>query len=56
MQTVQASHDGGPRPEQDSDDGNQLLSADEAENDIEDDHESPGALRNGKRKRPISVS
>ncbi|KAI1734145.1 fungal-specific transcription factor domain-containing protein [Xylaria scruposa] len=44
----------------DSDDGNHLMSADENENendnDIEDDHESPGATRNGKRKRPISVS
>ncbi|KAJ3554668.1 hypothetical protein NPX13_g10554 [Xylaria arbuscula] len=39
--------------EHDSDDGNVLLSADE--ND-EEDHESPGAMRNGKRKRPISVS
>ncbi|KAI0526709.1 fungal-specific transcription factor domain-containing protein [Xylaria bambusicola] len=40
--------------EHDSDDGNALISADE--NDIEEDHGSPGALRNGKRKRPISVS
>ncbi|KAI0872180.1 fungal-specific transcription factor domain-containing protein [Hypoxylon argillaceum] len=42
--------------ENDSDDGNHLMSADENDNDGEDDHESPGALRNGKRKRPISVS
>lgn len=40
--------------EHDSDDGNILMSADE--NDGEEDHESPGTLRNGKRKRPISVS
>ncbi|KAI1126630.1 fungal-specific transcription factor domain-containing protein [Nemania abortiva] len=42
--------------EHDSDDGNHLLSADENDNDGEEDHESPGAPRNGKRKRPISVS
>ncbi|KAH8164263.1 hypothetical protein CIB48_g3957 [Xylaria polymorpha] len=46
--------------EHDSDDGNQLMSADENdndnENDIDEDHESPGTIRIGKRKRPISVS
>ncbi|KAI1160743.1 fungal-specific transcription factor domain-containing protein [Nemania serpens] len=42
--------------EQDSDDGNHLMSADENDNYGEEDHESPGPLRNGKRKRPISVS
>ncbi|KAI8623104.1 fungal-specific transcription factor domain-containing protein [Xylariaceae sp. FL1651] len=64
MQTAQVSQDGGPqhhlspqhsgRADQDSDDGNHLLSGDE--NDNEDDHDSPGAVRSGKRKRPISVS
>lgn len=42
--------------EHDSDDGNPLISADENDNDIDEDLESPGASRNGKRKRPISVS
>ncbi|KAI0197917.1 fungal-specific transcription factor domain-containing protein [Astrocystis sublimbata] len=46
--------------EQDSDEGNQLMSADENDNDneidIDEDHDSNGAVRNGKRKRPISVS
>ncbi|KAI8952612.1 fungal-specific transcription factor domain-containing protein [Xylaria longipes] len=44
--------------EHDSDDGKYLMSADENdnENDGEEDHESPGAMRSGKRKRPISVS
>ncbi|KAI1809416.1 fungal-specific transcription factor domain-containing protein [Poronia punctata] len=58
MQAIPVSQDGGMRPEQDSDDGHPLLSADEAdeaENDVED-QDSPGAPRNGKRKRPISVS
>lgn len=36
-----------------SDDGGQPLSGDDAENDYDDQNES---LRNGKRKRPISVS
>jgi hypothetical protein len=64
MQTGQVSQDGGLQhhlsphhgepAEQDSDDGNQLMSADE--NDNEEEQESPGAPRNGKRKRPISVS
>ncbi|KAI1331646.1 fungal-specific transcription factor domain-containing protein [Xylariaceae sp. FL0255] len=63
QQTIEVAHDGGPqqhtspqhdtRVDQDSDDGNQLVSGDE---DNGDDHESPGVVRNGKRKRPISVS
>ncbi|KAF2968290.1 hypothetical protein GQX73_g5281 [Xylaria multiplex] len=51
---VAGSGAGSGTTEHDSDDGNALMSADE--NDVEEDHDSPGALRNGKRKRPISVS
>ncbi|KAI1336529.1 fungal-specific transcription factor [Xylariaceae sp. FL0016] len=42
------------KPDPDSDDANQLHSGDE--NDHDDDQDSPGASRNGKRKRPVSVS
>jgi hypothetical protein len=37
----------------DSDEGGQPLSGDDAENDYDDQNEG---MRNGKRKRPISVS
>ncbi|KAI2609216.1 putative C6 transcription factor [Hypoxylon sp. NC1633] len=45
------------KQEPDSDDGNNLLQSGD-ENDQEDDHDndSSGAVRSGKRKRPISVS
>ncbi|KAI1500352.1 fungal-specific transcription factor [Biscogniauxia marginata] len=62
MQAVEAAQAGpqqhgsphNSKMEPDSDDANHLQSGDE--NDHEDDHESPGPTRNGKRKRPISVS
>lgn len=45
------------KQEPDSDDGNNgLQSGDENEQDDDLEHDSPGAVRNGKRKRPISVS
>ncbi|KAI0846961.1 putative C6 transcription factor [Daldinia vernicosa] len=43
------------KQEPDSDDGNNALQSGD-ENDQDDDHDSSGAVRNGKRKRPISVS
>ncbi|KAI1467765.1 putative C6 transcription factor [Daldinia caldariorum] len=43
------------KQEPDSDDGNNVLQSGD-ENDQDDDHDSTGAVRNGKRKRPISVS
>lgn len=43
------------KQEPDSDDGNNALQSGD-ENDQDDDHDSTGAVRNGKRKRPISVS
>lgn len=44
------------KQEPDSDEGNLALQSGD-ENDQDDDHDdSGGAVRNGKRKRPISVS
>ncbi|KAI0146279.1 fungal-specific transcription factor domain-containing protein [Xylariaceae sp. FL1272] len=69
MQTIEVSQDGGPQhhnnqhrfspqhsnhADPDSDDGHNMASGDDV--DHEEDHDSPGAMRNGKRKRPISVS
>jgi hypothetical protein len=42
------------KQEFDSDDGNAMHSGDD--NDPEDDQDEPEMARNGKRKRPISVS
>ncbi|OTB02732.1 hypothetical protein M426DRAFT_322332 [Hypoxylon sp. CI-4A] len=65
MQTIQSQNGTGPQPnhvslhgskqEPDSDDGNNALQSGD-EIDQEDDHDSSGAVRSGKRKRPISVS
>ncbi|KAI5860805.1 putative C6 transcription factor [Durotheca rogersii] len=67
MQAAAPSQNGstGPQPsnhvslqskqEPDSDDGTNLLQSGD-ENDQEEDHDSSGAVRPGKRKRPISVS
>ncbi|KAI1633327.1 fungal-specific transcription factor [Biscogniauxia mediterranea] len=67
MQAVEAAqagpqHHASPqnhnKMEPDSDDANHLQSGDENdhEDDHDHDHDSPGPSRNGKRKRPISVS
>ncbi|KAI1408375.1 putative C6 transcription factor [Hypoxylon sp. FL1857] len=64
MQAAQSHNGPGPqqnhvslqsKQEPDSDDGNNALQSGD-ENDQDDDHDSSGAVRNGKRKRPISVS
>ncbi|KAI1262669.1 fungal-specific transcription factor domain-containing protein [Xylariaceae sp. FL1019] len=69
MQTIEVSQDGGPQQhtnghrysphhstqaDPDSDDAHNIASGDDVDN--EEDHDSPGPVRNGKRKRPISVS
>lgn len=43
------------KQEPDSDDGNLALQSGD-ENDQDDDNDDLGTVRNGKRKRPISVS
>lgn len=64
MQAAQSHNGPGPqqnhvslqnKQEPDSDDGNNALQSGD-ENDQDDEHDSSGAVRNGKRKRPISVS
>ncbi|KAI0120985.1 fungal-specific transcription factor [Xylariales sp. AK1849] len=53
LQHVSPPHSNG-KQEPDSDDGNGLHSGDD--DDPDDDHDEPDIVRNGKRKRPISVS